>query len=139
MKYWEIIADNLSKGGWRWGCVSAIDCNGRTILVADAYRARKSPLTSRISRTNCRSGCLTARWGEIYNSQERLNSQLQQRPQPRKLAPNENHKDTTNRHARRAFARHRKRVLRTERCALHRRPGLEHHHGQSQVRHGRRI
>jgi hypothetical protein len=22
-KYWEIIADNLSKAGWSWGCVSA--------------------------------------------------------------------------------------------------------------------
>jgi len=35
MKYWEIIADNLSKAGWSWGCVSAIDSNGRTIFVAD--------------------------------------------------------------------------------------------------------
>jgi hypothetical protein len=38
MKYWEIIADNLSKAGWSWGCVSAIDSNGRTIFVADAHR-----------------------------------------------------------------------------------------------------
>ena len=37
MKYWEIIADNLSKAGWSWGCVSAIDSNGRTIFVADAH------------------------------------------------------------------------------------------------------
>ena len=22
---WEIIADNLSKAGWSWGCVSAIE------------------------------------------------------------------------------------------------------------------
>jgi hypothetical protein len=29
-KYWEIIADNLSKAGWSWGCVSAIDSSGRT-------------------------------------------------------------------------------------------------------------
>ena len=34
----EIIADNLSKTGWSWGCVSAIDSEGRTILVADAHR-----------------------------------------------------------------------------------------------------
>jgi hypothetical protein len=34
----EIIADNLSKAGWSWGCVSAIDCNGRTIWIADAHR-----------------------------------------------------------------------------------------------------
>jgi hypothetical protein len=27
VKYWEIIADNLSKAGWCWGCVSAIDSN----------------------------------------------------------------------------------------------------------------
>jgi hypothetical protein len=38
VKYWEIIADNLSKAGWNWGCVSAIDSSGRTILVADAHR-----------------------------------------------------------------------------------------------------
>ena len=38
MKYWEIIADNLSKAGWSWGCVSAIDCNGQTIWIADAHR-----------------------------------------------------------------------------------------------------
>jgi hypothetical protein len=28
----------LSKAGWSWGCVSAIDSNGRTIWIADAYR-----------------------------------------------------------------------------------------------------
>jgi hypothetical protein len=38
MKYWEIIADNLSKAGWSWGCVSAIDSQGRTIWIIDAHR-----------------------------------------------------------------------------------------------------
>jgi hypothetical protein len=38
MKYWENIADNLSKSGWSYGCVSAIDSNGRTIWIADAHR-----------------------------------------------------------------------------------------------------
>jgi hypothetical protein len=38
MKYWEIIADNLSKAGWSWGCVSAVDSNGQTIWIADAHR-----------------------------------------------------------------------------------------------------
>jgi hypothetical protein len=38
MKYWEIVADNLSAAGWSWGCVSAVDCNGRTIWIADAHR-----------------------------------------------------------------------------------------------------
>ena len=38
MKYWEIIADNLSKAGWSWGCVSAVDSSGRTVWIADAHR-----------------------------------------------------------------------------------------------------
>jgi hypothetical protein len=33
-----IIADNLSKVGWSWGCVSAVDSKGRTIWIADAHR-----------------------------------------------------------------------------------------------------
>jgi len=37
VKYWEIIADNLSKVGWSWGCVSAIDSIGRTIFIVDAH------------------------------------------------------------------------------------------------------
>src|SRR5438552_10682288 len=38
MKYWEIISDKHSKAGWSWGIVSAIDCEGRTIWIADAHR-----------------------------------------------------------------------------------------------------
>jgi hypothetical protein len=38
VKYWEIIADNLGKSGWSWGCVSAVDSDGRTIWIADAHR-----------------------------------------------------------------------------------------------------
>jgi len=38
VKYWEIIADDLSKAGWSLGCVSAIDSNGRTIWIAEARR-----------------------------------------------------------------------------------------------------
>jgi hypothetical protein len=37
VNHWEIIADNLSKVGWSWGCVSAIDSSGRTIWIADAH------------------------------------------------------------------------------------------------------
>ena len=37
-KYWETIANNLRKAGWSWGCVSAINSNGRTIWIADAHR-----------------------------------------------------------------------------------------------------
>jgi hypothetical protein len=36
--YWEIIADNLSKAGWSWGCLSAVDRDGRTIWIVDAHR-----------------------------------------------------------------------------------------------------
>ena len=38
MKYWEIIADRLSKAGWSLGWVSAIDSQGRTIWIVDAHR-----------------------------------------------------------------------------------------------------
>ena len=38
VKYWQIIADNLSRAGWSWGCVSAVDSCGRTIWIADAHR-----------------------------------------------------------------------------------------------------
>jgi hypothetical protein len=31
VKYWEIIADNLSKAGWSWGCV-----NGQTSSLGPA-------------------------------------------------------------------------------------------------------
>jgi len=38
VKYWEIMADNLGKAGWSWGCVATVDSRGRTIFVADAHR-----------------------------------------------------------------------------------------------------
>jgi len=38
VRYWEIIADNLSEAAWSWGCVSTVDSNGQTIFVADAHR-----------------------------------------------------------------------------------------------------
>jgi hypothetical protein len=38
VKFWEVIADNLSKAGWSWGYVSAVDSEGRTIWIADAHR-----------------------------------------------------------------------------------------------------
>jgi len=38
VKDWEIIADRLSAAGWSWGCVSALDREGRTIWIADAHR-----------------------------------------------------------------------------------------------------
>jgi len=44
VKYWEIIADRLSKAGWSWGCVSGLDSQWRTIWIADA------PSTNSIQR-----------------------------------------------------------------------------------------
>jgi hypothetical protein len=38
-KYWEIIADNLSKPGWSWGCVSALDMRSREMFIVDAHRS----------------------------------------------------------------------------------------------------
>jgi hypothetical protein len=37
-RYWETIADKLSKAGWSWGCVSAMDSQGRTLWIVDAHR-----------------------------------------------------------------------------------------------------
>jgi alkyl hydroperoxide reductase subunit AhpC len=41
VKYWEIIADRLSKAGRSLGWVSAIDSQGRTIWIVDAHGYRK--------------------------------------------------------------------------------------------------
>jgi hypothetical protein len=38
VKSWEIIAANLSKAGWSYGYVAALDREGRTIWIADAHR-----------------------------------------------------------------------------------------------------
>jgi hypothetical protein len=38
VKYWEAIADNLSKAGWNMGWVSVLDAEGRTIWIVDATR-----------------------------------------------------------------------------------------------------
>jgi hypothetical protein len=40
VKYWEIIADNLSKAGFSVGWVSALDDYRRTIWIVDAHRER---------------------------------------------------------------------------------------------------
>jgi hypothetical protein len=47
VKRWEIIADNLRKAGWSWGCVSGLDCEGRTIWIADAHRDDGKPFIVR--------------------------------------------------------------------------------------------
>jgi hypothetical protein len=32
------VVSLLGKAGWSWGCVSAVDSEGRTIWIADAHR-----------------------------------------------------------------------------------------------------
>jgi hypothetical protein len=34
----QLIADNLKNRGWSLDYVSAVDCEGRTIWIADAHR-----------------------------------------------------------------------------------------------------
>jgi hypothetical protein len=38
MKYWEIVANNLSKAGWRCGCISSANHDGQQFWVVAAER-----------------------------------------------------------------------------------------------------
>jgi hypothetical protein len=38
VKYWEIIADQLSNAGWSWGCTSLVDSAGQMLFNVDAHR-----------------------------------------------------------------------------------------------------
>jgi len=38
VKYWELVADKLSKAGWSLGWVSAVNSEGRTMWIVDAHR-----------------------------------------------------------------------------------------------------
>jgi hypothetical protein len=38
VNYWEIIADNLKKAGWRCGCISSTDHKGRQFWIVAAER-----------------------------------------------------------------------------------------------------
>jgi hypothetical protein len=38
VKYWELVADKLSKAGWSLGWVSVVDSKGRTLWIVDAHR-----------------------------------------------------------------------------------------------------
>jgi len=37
MKYWEIIADHLSKAGWSWGCSTQAQPDGSILNCVDAH------------------------------------------------------------------------------------------------------
>jgi hypothetical protein len=66
-------ADNLSKAGFSWGCVSAIDSNGRTIWIADAHRDDGRRLIARADENSLR----------LWN----LNQQSAISPDPHKFLP----------------------------------------------------
>jgi hypothetical protein len=51
---WEIIADKLSRAGWSWGCVSAIDREGRTIWIADAHHGDGKRFISTPTKSSAR-------------------------------------------------------------------------------------
>jgi hypothetical protein len=51
------VTDNLSKAGSRLGYVSAVDCEGRTIWIADAHRDDGKRFVVRADgRADCVSG-----------------------------------------------------------------------------------
>lgn len=37
MKYWEIVADGLTRQGWSWGYTSVLTARG-TVHIVDAHR-----------------------------------------------------------------------------------------------------
>jgi hypothetical protein len=41
MKYWEIIADNLTKAGWSWGYVSGEASSGEIVFIVGAHELRR--------------------------------------------------------------------------------------------------
>ena len=47
---WEPVS---SEAGWSWGCVSAIDSNGRTIWIVDAHRDNGKRLEEYEVGTKC--------------------------------------------------------------------------------------
>jgi len=72
VKDWEIIADNLSKAGWSWGCVSALDTQGHTIWIADAHRCDRKryivradqKLTAFLELESAIDACGDSQWGK---------------------------------------------------------------------------
>jgi hypothetical protein len=61
MKYWEIIADRLSKAGWSLGWVAAVDSQGRTIWIVNAHRDDESGLWCAPTKYSARLLSLSAR------------------------------------------------------------------------------
>jgi uncharacterized metal-binding protein len=41
VNYWEIVADNLSKAGWSWGCCTVAIASGLRYIVDVSRDARR--------------------------------------------------------------------------------------------------
>jgi hypothetical protein len=76
VKECEIIAANLSKVGWSWGCVSALDSEGRTIWIVEHVAATESVSWCGRMKIDCVSGtgsncslshCVVLTAGEILS------------------------------------------------------------------------
>ena len=67
VKNWEIIADNLSKAGRSWGCVSALDCEGRTIRIVDAHRDDGKRFVVHADEKLTAFAELEAAWATLYD------------------------------------------------------------------------
>ena len=72
VKYWEIIADNLSKAGWSWGYVSALDCEGRTIWIADVHRGDEKRFAVRGMKSRLRLWNLKRRFALAANCLDKV-------------------------------------------------------------------
>jgi hypothetical protein len=44
VKYWETIAENLSRAGWPWGCVATVDREGANDFCRRRASGRRSTL-----------------------------------------------------------------------------------------------
>jgi hypothetical protein len=85
LKYWEIIADNLSKAGWSWGCVSAVDSSGRTLWIADAHGGDGKRLVVRADESSLRFWNSRRPFAAVANSFDVLKKTLQNSALPKRI------------------------------------------------------
>jgi len=77
VKYWEVIADNLSKADFSLGWVSALDVEGRTIWIVDAHGygkrsiVRTEEILNSISGTGTGDSPVCGKFGRVKAGQRR--------------------------------------------------------------------
>jgi hypothetical protein len=77
LKDWETIADNISKTGWSWGCVSAIarigDSSLRRVVIDGVLHcsfettAWRAPNLRAANRADDASVMVIVRWQNLYS------------------------------------------------------------------------